>query len=236
MLSLLRCQPIYKYHMSYYKTVQFKFSDQAWTWLQEFFDPIIADYQKNAAEISALVTIKDQDYQRFLQSLAWVEITDFLQHYDITDPYPQLFIYKKLPRARTTVLGNPHLDSTGDNGTAYDVPVRFNILMQGDENTEMVWWDHTRNSSEVVESTFVRPDGQTVGRLQAAGKTLDEKWAVAGEPVARCSTLAKKQQYASFVRTDVLHALNWTGNNSRLILSIRSTNTKWSQIESRLDQ
>jgi len=220
--------------MSYYKTVQFKFSDQSWSWLQEFFNPIMADYQRNAPLISALVTFKDQDYQQFLQSTAWSELTEFLQTYAITDPYPQLFIYKQLPQARSTVLGNPHIDTAGGGGAAYDIPVRFNILMQGDENTEMVWWDHGRNSSAVVESTFVRPDGQTVGRLQADGKTLDEKWKVAGQPVARCSSLTKKQQYASFVRTDVLHALNWTGNSPRLILSIRSANTKWGQIESTL--
>lgn len=231
MLSLLCCQPIYKYFMSYYKTVQFKFSDQSWNWLQDFFGPIIEDYQQNAPLISALVTFKDQEYQQFLQSSAWEEITNFLQTYKITDPYPQLFIYKRLPHARTTILGNPHIDTSGDNGTAYDIPIRFNILMQGDENTEMVWWDHDRNSSAVTESKFVRPDGQTVGRLQATGNTLEDKWKSAGEPTASCSNLAKKQQYASFVRTDILHALNWTGNSPRLVLSIRSANTKWSQLD-----
>jgi hypothetical protein len=223
MLSLLRCQPIYKYHMSYYKTVQFKFSDQAWSWLSAFFEPIINEYQKSAPQISALVTFKDHEYQQLVQSSAWLELTTFLQTYQIDDPYPQLFIYKRLPRSRKLVLGNPHIDTTGEGGIAVDVPTRFNILMQGDENTEMVWWNHDRTSSAVTGSTFIRPDGKSIGRLQAVGETLKEKWAAAGEPIARSNSLAKKQDYASFVRTDVLHALNWTGANPRLILSVRST-------------
>jgi hypothetical protein len=208
--------------MSYYKTVQFKFSDQAWTWLQDFFNPIMLEYQKSAPAISALVAFKEPEHQQLLQSSAWHELTKFLQTYNINDPYPQLFIYKKLSRPREIVLGNPHIDTTGKGGTAVDVPTRFNILMQGDENTEMVWWNYDRHSSVVAQSSFVRPDGQSVGRLQAAGETLKEKWDSIGDPIAQSNSLVKQQQFASFVRTDKLHALNWTGANSRLILSVRS--------------
>jgi hypothetical protein len=212
--------------MNYYKTVNFKFSDSNWSWLQSFFEPIVADYQLNAPAINALVTFNDLDYQQFMQSSAWSEIVAFLQTYSLTDLYPQLFIYKRLSMPREVVLGNPHIDTTGHGGTAIDIPVRFNILMHGDEDTEMIWWEHDRNSSAVVESTFVRPDSTPIGRIQAAGISLKQKWDAAGEPVVRCSNLAKKQEYASFVRTDMLHALNWTGANPRLILSVRS-NTAW---------
>lgn len=224
MLTLLYRQPIYKYHMNYYKTVQFKFSDLSWAWLEEFFNPIVLDYQQNAPAINALVTLKDHEYNQLTESTAWTELVTFLKTYNIIEPYPQLFIYKRLPQPRKVILGNPHIDTTGqESTTAIDVPMRFNILMHGDEDTEMVWWDHGRNSSTVVESKFVRPDYKTVGLLQAHGNNLIEKWEAVGEPVARCNTLAKKQEYASFVRTDVLHALNWTGSNPRLILSARST-------------
>jgi hypothetical protein len=191
--------------MNYYKTVQFKFSESSWTWLQTFFEPIVSDYQLHAPDTSALVHFNDVDLQTLIQSSAWSEIVTFLQTHSLTDLYPQLFIYKRLPKPREIVLGNPHIDTTGAGSIAIDVPTRFNILIQGDENTEMIWWNHNRSSSAVVESTFVRPDRKTVSRLQAAGRTLKEKWDSAGEPVARCNTLAKKQEHASFVRTDVLH-------------------------------
>jgi hypothetical protein len=209
--------------MDYYKTVQFKFSDQSWSWLQEFFEPIVSDYQLNAPAASALVKFKDHEYQQFMSSSAWSELEQFLQEYNITDGYPQLFIYKTLPNPRENILGNPHIDTVGGDGTATNIPIRFNILMSGDEDTEMVWWDIDRNSNLIVNEKFLNPQGQLVGRLQVKGSTPAERWKLLGEPSHRNNELAKKQEYASFVRTDILHALNWTGASPRLILSVRTT-------------
>jgi len=222
MLSLLCCQPIYKYRMNCYHTVPFKFSVQSWTWLQAFFDPIVEDYQQNAPAPSALVKFKDQDYERFISSTAWTELTEFLQTYAITDPYPQLFIYKRLPQARSTVLGNPHIDTAGGDGTEHNIPIRFNILIDGDEDTEMVWWNVDRTDPRITNETFTNPSGQAVGRLQVVGSTPADRWQALGEPAIKSIALSRKQEYASFVRTDILHALNWTGANPRLILSVRS--------------
>lgn len=222
-LTLSCCQPIYKYHMNRYLTVNFKFSDQSWAWLAEFFEPIVADYQQNAPAPSALVKFKDPEFELFVQSSAWAEITEFLQTYAISDPYPQLFIYKQLPRAHNAVLSNPHIDTTGGDGTETDIPIRFNILMAGDEDTEMVWWDVDRYDSRITNEKFTNPAGQAVGRLQVVGSNPAERWQALGEPAVKSTSLLRKQEYASFVRTDILHALNWTGARPRLILSVRST-------------
>lgn len=209
--------------MNYCKTVQFKFSDQSWAWLQDFFGPIVSDYQLNAPAVSALVKFKDQDYSKFIHSWAWAELEQFLQGYGITNGYPQLFIYKSLPNPRENILGNPHIDTQGGDGTEIDVPIRFNILINGDEDTEMVWWDVDRTSEHIVNEKFLNPLGQQMGRLQVKGATPAERWNVLGEPVYKNRALTKKQEYASFVRTDILHALNWTGASPRLILSVRTT-------------
>jgi len=209
--------------MNCYKTVNFKFSDPAWAWLQSFSEPIIADYQLHAPAASALVKFNDLDYQQFMQSSAWNEIVVFLQTYSIQDLYPQLFIYKQLPRVRESILGNPHLDTTGGDGTEIDIPIRFNILMSGDDDTEMVWWNIDRNDHRITNEKFTNPAGHSVGRLQVVGVTPTERWQTLGEPLVRSRTLSKKQEHASFVRTDILHALNWSGANPRLILSVRST-------------
>jgi hypothetical protein len=213
--------------MNCYKTVNFKFSDQSWAWLQSFTEPIVADYQKNAVALSALVRFNDSQLETFLSSKPWIELTQFMSSYNLSDLYPQLFIYKQLPQQRKIVLGNPHIDTTGVvTSTETTIPVRFNILLNGDENTEMFWWNIDRNSPVIANEKFTNPMGKTVGRLQAPGKSLEEKWGNLDEPIARSNSLAKKQEYASFVRTDILHALNWTGANPRLILSVRST-TAW---------
>lgn len=208
--------------MKPYLTIPFKFTDSSWAWLQSFTGPIAANYQKNAVSMSALVRFSDSQLETFLASESWAELTQLMSAYDLKDPYPQLFIYKQLPQQRRIILGNPHIDTTGGDGTETDVPVRFNILLNGDENTEMVWWDIDRHNPLITNEKFTNPMGQTVGRLQVAGDTLVEKWKNLGEPIARSNSLAKKQEYASFVRTDILHALNWTGHNPRLILSVRS--------------
>jgi hypothetical protein len=50
---------------------------------------------------------------------------------------------------------------------------------------------------------------------------MEERWTTVGEPEYRCSTLTKFNEYASFVRTDTLHAINWDEKNPRLVLSVR---------------
>jgi hypothetical protein len=128
-----------------------------------------------------------------------------------------------LPQARSAVLGNPHIDTTGGDGTDTTIPIRFNILMSGDEDTVMVWWDVDRHDLRITNEKFTNPNGQAVGRLQVVGATPAERWQALGEPCVSSNSLSRKQEYASFVRTDILHALNWTGNNPRLILSVRSS-------------
>jgi len=210
--------------MNPYLTVPFKLSVASWDWLQDFLEPIAIDFQINAPNMSALVQLKDDTLQ---QSEAWSEIVQFLKNYGDFELLPQLFIYKTLSHARTIILGNPHIDTAGKDGTEYTIPFRFNILTKGDENTEMVWWQHNRDSSVVTHATFMRPDKTMVGRLQAKGGRLADQWNNVGEPFARSVALAKKQEYASFVRTDILHALNWTGAEPRIILSVRCTNMSW---------
>ena len=210
--------------MQPYLTVPFKFSDQSWTWLQEFFNPIVNDYQQNAPAVSALVKFKDHEYAEFVSSTAWGELDQFLRSYGINDGYPQLFIYKKLDKERPNTLGNPHIDTSGGDGTEITVPIRFNVLINGDENTEMVWWDIDRYNDIIVNEKFLNPLGQHMGRLQVKGNTPIERWNNIGTPNYSSNSLTKKQEYASFVRTDILHALNWTGNNPRLILSVKSSN------------
>ncbi len=221
--------------MKPYYTVPFSFSQTAWEFLQTEFEPVVDDYQQNAPLPAALITIDTEQINRIKSSIVWTEVLEFSKKYKLSEPYPQIFIYKKLENPRKTYLGNPHIDTVGKTGTGDSVPIRFNILLNGDENTEMVWWQLDRNSPKLEYISFVRPNGETTKRLQAKGKTLNEQWDLLGEPDYRCSSLARKQEYASFVRTDILHALNWTGNAPRLIFSLRYTET-WSVIHDRLGQ
>jgi len=217
--------------MQPYLTVPFKFTDDSFTWLKQFFEPITVDYQANAPRDSALINFNQNQLSELRSSSAWAEVLAFAEQHNLRNPFPQMFIYKSLAKPRPIILGNPHIDTSGAGGVETLVPIRFNILMTGLYTTEMVWWDITRHDDRIVNFQFQRPDMSYTGRLQARGNTLREQWAIVGEPMCRARQLAKIQEHASFVRTDILHALNWTGQDARLIFSVKFDNA-WSDIES----
>ena len=141
-----------------------------------------------------------------------------------TSPVIQFFIYKRIERPKADPRGNPHIDTY--NGIDGFIPIRFNILLAGEENQEMCWWDIKNHATDdrlhVIE--FPRPNappGTMSRRIQARGARMEDRWENIGEPEYRCSTLAKFNEFASFVRTDVLHAINWDEKNPRLVLSLR---------------
>lgn len=212
-----------------YLTVPFKLTEPALAQLDEYLAPFVDDYQKNAPLSSALVSFSNHQRTEVKSSLAWSEIINFLSDSNIKNLeshlLPQLFIYKQLNnRAFNIILGNPHIDTDGGNET---IDFRFNILLTGDENTEMAWWKYDRTHANCIETTLVRPDGKTSVRIQAAGASKTKQWKLVGEPEYRARFLGRRQEFASFLRTDRLHAINWSGENPRLVLSIRFTGITW---------
>jgi hypothetical protein len=208
--------------MTPFVTVPFALSPINFAWLKEFVAPIVLDYQITAPLDNGLLHFNSVQSDRLVTSETWKEIVNAMSGYGIVDPSPQLFVYKRLPKPRDVILGNPHIDTTGKTGVDIEVPIRFNILVTGEDNTEMVWWDIDWRDHRVETIQFPNQRNELVGRLQARGKSLEDRWSTVGDPVAKANNLTKIQQHASFVRTDRLHALNWTGRQPRVILSVRS--------------
>lgn len=217
--------------MTPYLTVPFAFTNESFDWLNSYLDPIVVEYQKTAPLISALVNFTPDQINDITSSVAWQEIVEYTTHYGLSNPRPQLFIYKSIPVPRRISLGNPHIDTYGAGGTEKLVSVRFNIMLRGEDTTEMVWWNRDRSNTDVTQIDFKRPNGSVDGRLQARGDSLIEQWEIVGEPDYRATHLARVQEYASFVRTDILHALNWTGNQPRLIFSVKFDEHSWENVE-----
>lgn len=217
-----------------YYTIPFSLSKESLQWIKERTDPMVENYQLNAPLDAALIEFPRESMQEWYDSAAWQEILAQLERFGLqTEPLIQFFIYKRLNKPKGDPRGNPHIDTY--QGIDGFIPIRFNILLDGEDDQEMVWWDIknflTDDRLHVVE--FPRPNappGTMSKRIQARGANMEDRWETVGEPEYRCSNLAKINEYASFVRTDVLHALNWNGKNPRLILSVRFKEP-WSMIE-----
>ena len=210
-----------------YLTVSFKLSPEAWSWAQEITKPMVQDYQDNAPLSAALITPEPDMIQAWKESKAYAEINAFTKTYGLEDGEVNFFIYKSLNAPLEDPRGNPHIDTTGPDrytGDKYDIPIRFNILLSGDEDQEMFWWNCDRDHWKVRVAEFPRPNGVPAKRLQAKGgveKSRAGQYKLLGEPDFKCNTLAKLNQKSSFVRTDILHSINWDGKSPRLLLSIR---------------
>lgn len=217
-----------------YYTIPFSLSEESLQWLKEKTAPMVENYQLNSPLNAALIEFPRDQIPEWYTSFVWQEILAKLAPFGLqTEPDIQFFIYKKVDKPKADPRGNPHVDTS--RGVEGFVPIRFNILLDGEENQEMVWWDvkdHTTdNRLHVVE--FPRPnapEGTMSRRIQVRGESMAERWETVGEPEYRCSTLTKFNEYASFVRTDRLHAINWDEKNPRLILSVRYQEP-WDMIE-----
>ena len=217
-----------------YHTIPFSLSEESLQWLKEKTAPIVENYQLNAPLDAALVEFPKEQMQEWYDSPMWQEVLTQLAPFGFqTEPGIQFFIYKRLNKPKGDPRGNPHIDTY--NGVEGFIPVRFNILLDGEENQEMVWWDIknfvTDDRLHVIE--FPRPNappGTMSKRIQARGLRMEDRWETVGEPEYSCSTLTKFNEHASFVRTDILHAINWDGKNPRLIMSVRFKEP-WNMVE-----
>lgn len=214
-----------------YLTIPFSISADSMDWIRSKIQPTFENFQKNAPLPSALVTdtIGDIDwygstaFREIMYGLATTPVANMQR------PAIQWFLYKQLPAPKPDRRGNPHIDTYQDVDGL--VPIRFNILIQGSEDEEMSWWNviGTDHPALVVEE-FVNPRGESRKRLQAKGKTIAERWSLLGEPAYKNNQLTKINQWASFVRTDMLHSINWTGTAPRIIMSLRFLEP-WSVME-----
>jgi len=216
-----------------YLTIPFSLSKESLQWLKEKTDPMVDNYQKTAPLDAALIEFPRDTMQEWYDSQMWKEIQAQLTPMGLNEePLIQFFIYKKLAQPKGDPRGNPHIDTF--KGVDGIVPIRFNILVSGAEDEEMVWWDihDWDNDNRLHVMEFPRPTDPTKfsKRVQARGNSMSERWATIGEPEYRWSKLTKLNTWASFVRTDRLHAINWSGHVPRLIMSLRFL-AKWDELE-----
>lgn len=216
-----------------YLTLPFSFKEETWKWVSTEASSILSYYVKNSPSVHGLVDISSDYKSKWISSKAWDEILNFFKPLQLEPKDIQFFCYQKPKGEVKDIRGNPHIDTTGpdiENGHKIDVPFRFNILLCGEENQKMVWWDIDRYHPDIVVHEFLSINNTKFKILRPKGKRLGEKYKTVGDPLWHCDTLSEINKKSSFVRTDILHALHWTGTNARLVLSLRFFEP-WSFVE-----
>ena len=232
MTLLLNCRKLSKQTkettMTPYLTVPFSLSDEAWNLAHEMIKPVVDDWTKNSTVDGGLVNITQSNNQSMFEhwkdTIIWKEITAFTDTLGLTGGAPQFFIYRKNVN-KTEILGNPHIDAASQPGPEFKmgpaVPIRFNILLAGEDNCKMNWWNKDTNSKNLIQKPFTRPDKSIIHILEVAGDTVKERCANLGKPQWTSNTLSKLNEKASFVRTNILHSVDWNGQHLRVVLSVR---------------
>jgi hypothetical protein len=220
-----------------YLTIPFSFTSHTLDWVKVQATKVFEKYQQESVNEGGLVSLTFEQQALWYTSKAWTEICEHMAPFNFEQPYDlQFFVYKKGPD-RTDIRGNPHFDMLEYQSGSTEfkiVPYRFNILVNGVEEQEMVWWNIKHTDPRIEPSRFAShyEPSASMYRLQAKGDTIPSRWETVGEPTWRNNSLTKYNQWASFVRTEVCHGINWTrGSNPRFLISVRFKDT-WDKVES----
>jgi hypothetical protein len=199
--------------------VDFKFNEESMAWLDTHCPAIIDNFDRTYPEAGGPI-FKDpihSDTVAFQTSPPAVQLTNFLSRLGLPDTYIQMFVYKI--ESKTISIENPHIDSPGFNraNTPWDKPLpgRFNVLVYGNENSKMHWWNIGMDH-DMIE--YIETD--TIKRWQVIGNTAKEKFDLIGPADYSTDKLSKKGQSGDFVRSEVAHCIERDGER-RLIVSAR---------------
>jgi hypothetical protein len=193
-------------------SVKFKFNEDSKLWFDIHCASIIKNFDEKFPESGGPIfnSPGHDDAVAFQLSPPAVQVKKFLNDLGLTNTYVHMFVYKV--QSKTISIENPHIDTPG----MQPLPGRFNVLVYGNENSKMHWWDR-----DVHHPAIQFVDVPNFGkRWQVIGDTMKEKFDLIGPPDYSADNLSKFDQTGDFVRTDIVHSIERDGER-RLIVSAR---------------
>jgi hypothetical protein len=158
------------------------------------------------------------DSINFQSSPPAVQVKGFLKELGLTDTHIQMFVYKI--RSKQISIENPHIDTPGN----IPLPGRFNVIVYGNKNSKMHWWNKDITHPELHHAVIPK-FGK---RWQVLGDSVREQLDILGKSDYSTDNLSKINQTGDFVRTDIVHAIERDGER-RVILSAK-INHPWEEI------
>jgi hypothetical protein len=199
-------------------SVSFKFNNESLTWLSENIAIIMSDFDKNFPESGGPIYNKETTGSKGFQlTPPAIQVRKFLYNIGLSNTHIQMFGYKVLSKSLT--MENVHIDTPGYK----PLPGRFNILVEGNSNSRMHWWDIDVNHPKVICADV--PGGK---RWQIRGATKQKQLSLIENPDYSSGTLSIIQETGDFVKTDVAHCIERDGQR-RIIISAQIHHS-WEEI------
>jgi hypothetical protein len=162
--------------------------------------------------------------QEWIEGPVGQELIPFLATYGCDASHQGITAF--ISNTQESYPGNPHLDIKVDQDLRQDIiKSRINIMILGNPNDEMVWWDWLSYGDERLQeteyTTYVFNQERKFKCVNVPGDTKPERLAFLGEPTHRASSLLTP---SAFVRTDCAHTANLSPG-PRLIVTVSFNKT-----------
>jgi hypothetical protein len=206
----------------FYHKLDFDLSPVAKQWV---VDRYAERFKENFWHDADMTQVFSEDAQReWIEGPVGQEVIPFLATYgcDISHQGITAFI----SNTQESYPGNPHLDIKVDQDLRQDIiKSRINIMILGDPNDEMVWWDWLSYGDERLQeteyTTYVFDQERKFKCVNVPGDTKPERLEFLGEPTHKASNLLTP---SAFVRTDCAHTANLSPG-PRLIVTVSFNKT-----------
>jgi hypothetical protein len=196
----------------YYKT-KFKFSDAATNWILKKYEPLLSTEFIHDLDITQYSTTLQIEWYH---SLPGQELRTFLSLYSCDTSFYGICVFAS--NMKSNFIGNPHLDTKFAAGKdSGSIKSRFNVMILGNPNDEMVWWDSLQyNDARLVSNTFTDIAGVEYSSKSIPGNSAQERWSYLGEPTVKVSNLLRP---SAFVKTDCAHTVE-VSPEPRLVVTV----------------
>lgn len=220
----------YCYHHS-----DFKFSDEALTWIRETY--VHPFKGKNRLISYDKYPTYDAEKKLFNKKITWEgtkaleELRDYLETWGIRREYlgtreagPDVFMFNNNASSQ---LGYPHIDGfKWDESKPFErLPVltRFNVVIEYNPDDTMYWWEDIVKGHPLVGTVThtVEHEGKTLTNHQylgIKGNGAEDLWDKCGTPSYVKNGLYKNH-VAAFLRTDCAHCVSISKPGFRLVVA-----------------
>lgn len=184
----------------FYTSSNFKFSPAANQWV---LDRYRLRFDQNFFHDLDITQLDINSQQEWKTSIAGTEIIEYLQSIGCDSDYYGIGVF--ISNSDQMINSNPHCDVRFKNKTQSKIKTRFNVMVLGNKDDEMVWWpEYVYGDTRFTESHFTSLTGQQYTSWCIPGNNSSERWQWLGPPVVRSTPLMNT---SALVKTDCVHAV-----------------------------